>query len=405
MDVPRDDRTELLLALSVALHHAGLPTDALEQTVREIALRLGVRAEINALPTTLTLAVGSGFAQRLSVLRLDPGSLDLRKLALLDRVVGQIRAGIDPSLALADVTRIDTVAAPDPPLLTIGAYALLSCGTALLLGGGRGEIIVSSIVGVAIGAIAALALRSRRVDRVFEISAAFVATIIVALWERFAATPISLYVAVIAGVVQLLPGYSLTTALNELANRNLVAGTARLGGVLVTLLSLTSGFVLGAGVGGSAIVNAPTVSPGDVTTWSIPLASALMGLAIAAILHARFRDLGWIVASCVATVALARFFPTLGITQASPFATAFAIGLATNLAARYLRIPQSVMQVPGLLVLVPGSLSYQSLLYVFQADPTDAVSLAVKALLAAILIVAGFLTSQLVAPARMSRVR
>ncbi len=123
-----------------------------------------------------------------------------------------------------------------------------------------------------------------------------------------------------------------------------------------------------------------------------------MGLAIASQLHARYRDLGWIVGSCVATVALVRFFPSLGITQASPFATAFAIGLVTNLAARYLRIPQSVVLVPGLLVLVPGSLSYESLLYVFQADTSDALSLAIRALLAAILIVTGFLTSQLVAP-------
>ncbi len=97
-----------------------------------------------------------------------------------------------------------------------------------------------------------------------------------------------------------------------------------------------------------------------------------MALGIALILHARYRDVGWIVASCVATVALAHWLPAFGVTQASPFVTAFAIGLATNLAARYLRIPQAVVLVPGLLVLVPGSLSYESLLYVFGGDVTDA---------------------------------
>jgi len=49
-------------------------------------------------------------------------------------------------------------------------------------------------------------------------------------------------------------------------------------------------------------------------------------------------------------------------------------------------------------VIVPGSISYESLLAVFQPDTTDAVSLAARALLSAILIVAGFLASQLVAP-------
>ena len=393
-----DDRTELLLALGRGLHQAGITTDALEETLRGIALACGVELQVNALPTSLTLAVGPPFEQRLIILRLEPGRVHLRKLALLEGVVDALRCGRRTAgEGLADVTAIDTAVQPAPALRSVLAYALLSTGTALLLGGASGEVIVSALIGVAIGAIAAAGERSRRVDRVFEIAAAFVATVIVGLWEHFVA-PISLYVVLIAGVVQLLPGYSLTTALNELANRNLVSGTARLGGVLVTLLALGCGFALGAGLSGNAILNGPTVSPEHLTPLSTALAPVLMACGIALNLHARLRDLGWIVVSCLVTAALARYLPALGITQATPFVTAFAIGLATNLAARYLRIPQAVVLIPALLVLVPGSISYESLLYVFQADTTDALSLAVRALLAAILIVAGFLTSQLLAP-------
>lgn len=397
MDAPHDDRTELLLALGRGLHQAGLPTDSLEETLRDVAARCGVTLQVNALPTSLILAAGDGFEQRVVILRLEPGKLHLRKLALLEGVVVAVLRGREPAAALADVEAIDTAVRADPPALTVAAYALLACGTALLLAGGTAEALVSTLAGIAIGAIAAVGQRSRRVDRVFEVGAAFVATVIVGLWERFVG-PVSLYVVLIAGIVQLLPGFSLTTALNELANRNLVSGTARLGGVFVTLLSLGCGFALAAGLMGNAVLNGPTVSGGHVTLLSMALAASLMALGIALILHARYRDVGWIVASCLATVALGHWFPALGITQASPFATAFVIGLATNLTARYLRIPQAVVLVPALLVLVPGSLSYESLLYVFQADTTDAVSLAVRALLAAILIVAGFLASQLLAP-------
>ncbi|HEV3087155.1 MAG TPA: threonine/serine exporter family protein [Candidatus Elarobacter sp.] len=398
MEVSHDDRTELLLALGRGLHQAGITTDALEETLRGVAMACDVELQVNALPTSLTLAVGPAFEQRLLILRLEPGKVHLRKLALLEAVVDGLRRGrTTPGEALAAVVAIDTAVQPAPPLRSVFAYALLSTGTALLLGGANGEVMVSALIGVAIGAIAAAGERSRRVDRVFEVGAAFVATVIIGLWERFV-SPISLYVVLIAGVVQLLPGYSLTTALNELANRNLVSGTARLGGVLVTLLALGCGFALGAGLSGNTILSGPTVSPGHVTPLSTALAAILMALGIAFILHARFRDVGWIVASCLATVTLAHYLPALGITQATPFATAFAIGLATNLAARYLRIPQAVVLIPGLLVLVPGSISYESLLYVFQADTTDALSLATRALLAAILIVAGFLTSQLLAP-------
>ncbi len=374
-----------------------MPTDSLEQSLRDVAISSGIALQVNALPTSLTLAVGSGFGQQLVILRLQPGKLHLRKLAQLEDVVARVRRGEPAGRALADVIAIDTAARPDPPVLTIAAYVLLACGTALLLGGAAPEAIVSGVAGVAIGALAAAAQRSLRIDRMFEVSAAFVATVIVALWERFVG-PVALYVVLIAGIVQLLPGYSLTTALNELANRNLVSGTARLGGVFVTLLSLGCGFALGAGVTGNSVLNGPTVSAGHVTTASLAGAAVSMALGIALLLHARYRDAGWIVAACAATIALGHWLPALGIVQASPFATAFAIGLATTLAARALGVPQSVVLVPALLVLVPGSLSYESLLYVFQADATDAVSLAVRALLAAILIVAGFLTSQLIAP-------
>ncbi len=207
----------------------------------------GVALQVNALPTSLTLAVGAGFAQQLVILRLEPGKLHLRKLALLEGVVRALRRGLDPGTALAEVTAIDTAVQPGPPALTVLAYALLACGTALLLGGGNAEVLVSALAGVAIGAFAAVGLRSRRADRIFEVAAAFVATVIIGLWERFVG-PVSLYVVLIAAIVQLLPGYSLTTALNELANSNLVSGTARLGGVFVTLLSLGCGFALGAGL-------------------------------------------------------------------------------------------------------------------------------------------------------------
>ena len=395
--MPNDDGTELLLALGRGLHQAGIPTDALEETLLEVAHRCGIAIQVNALPTSLMLAVGAGFAQRLVILRLEPGKLHLRKLALLEGVVGAMRRGLQPDAALVAVTAIDSEVRPDPPALTIAAYALLACGTALLLGGRAAEVLVSALAGVAIGAIAAIGQRSRRVDRIFEVAAAFVATVIVGLWERYVGS-IALYVVLIAGIVQLLPGYSLTTALNELANRNLVSGTARLGGVFVTLLSLGCGFALGAGVMANAVFNGPTVSGGHASAASLLVAAGTMALGIALILHARYRDVGWIVASCIATVALGHWFPALGIVQAAPFATAVVIGLATNLIARYLQIPQAVVLVPGLLVLVPGSLSYESLLYVFQSDTVDAVSLGVRALLASILIVAGFLASQLVAP-------
>jgi len=398
-----DAATDLLVALGRALHQAGTTSDDLEAILRECASALGVEVQVDALPTSLTLAVGPRNLQHTVILRLEPGRLDLRKLALLSGLTQRIRLGSIPnSQAMIDIATIDTAVPPEPVLLTVVGFGLLSCGAAVLLGGGGREIEVSTCIGLAIGIIAAIGDRIPAIDRVFEVLGAFVATLVVAL---FAANvgPIALYIAIIAGVIALLPGYTITTALHELATRHLIAGTARLGGALVTLLSLGCGFALAVALTGEGFFTAPVLSPVHAPgAWIVPAALA-MAVALAIVLHARLIDLGWICASCVVAIGAMRIFAALPGYHVAAFAAAFIVGILANVASRYLNIPQAVILVPGIIVLVPGSLSYESILYVFQNNVTSALDVAIDAGLAAILIVAGTLLSQIIVTPRRRR--
>lgn len=388
--------TDLLLALGRAFHQAGTPADVLEDILRDVAGTLGIALQVNALPTSLMVAVGPPSGQRLIILRLDPGKLNLRKLAMLNELYDRIRARTaDVDTAMAEISTIDSVVRPRPPVITIAAYALLSLGASILLGGGPREMQVSTLTGLAIGAIAAISDRSVAVERLFEVLAAFVATLVVAAYETFVG-PVALYIAIIAGVVQLLPGFTLTSALHELASRHLVAGTARLGAVLVTLLSLGCGFALGVAIVGPGLFAAPTLSPVHAPGVMVIPAALAMAAAIAVILRARFQDFGWVCASCVIAIVASRVFAALPGHQVAAFGAAFLVGILTNLGARYWHIPPAVVLVPGILVLVPGSLSYESILYVFQNDVTNALDIAVDVGLAAIFIVAGTLLSQII---------
>jgi uncharacterized membrane protein YjjP (DUF1212 family) len=388
--------TDLLIALGRAYHQAGIPADSLEGVLHDVAVSLGIELQVNALPTSLTMAVGAATEQRLVILRLEPGKLHLRKLALLNVVYRRLlERKLDVDSTLTEIASIDANVRPRPPIVTVVAYALLSMGASVLLGGGVREIQASTLIGVAIGAIGALADRYDSVSRLFEVLAAFVATLAVAAYEHFIG-PIALYIAIIAGVVQLLPGFTLTTALHELASRHLVAGTARLGAVLVTLLSLGCGFALALAIVGPSMLPAPTSAPPRAPAYLIGPTAVIMAVAISIILRARIRDFGWVCASCIVAIATSRLFGSLPGHQVAAFGSAFVVGVLANLAARYLRIPQAVMLIPGILVLVPGSLSYESILAVFQTDSSNAANLAIDAVLASILIVAGTLLSQIV---------
>ena len=57
------------------------------------------------------------------------------------------------------------------------------------------------------------------------------------------------FITAVAGVVLLLPGFTLTIALSELATQNLLAGTGRLVGAFILLFMMGAGLAIGTQVG------------------------------------------------------------------------------------------------------------------------------------------------------------
>ena len=377
------------------LHLAGVATDALEQTLDDVAATIGLDAQVLAFPTYLMIAIGPERDQHLTMLRLPAGSVSLRKIAWLNDIYDRLRVGeidyVDATLLLSELDR------RWPPLalwLRVPALMSIGIGVAIILGASAHETIVAGTIGAVTGGLAILASRFALMSRLFEVSASFAATLIVALFSLwFGRTDI--YVSIIAGVVVILPGYSLTLALHELANRDLVAGVARLGKVLSTLFALGCGALLGFAVVGPWLTSTGAMRPHPVAMTLWLLAVALMAAGLCIDLDARRRDVGWVSAACFFAIATSHAIGGLPIHQVAAFLSAFVCGTVANLGARFLRVPQPVMLVPAVIVLVPGSLSYESVLFAFQNHIADALTIGANAASAAIQIVAGLLLSQL----------
>jgi uncharacterized membrane protein YjjB (DUF3815 family) len=216
-----------------------------------------------------------------------------------------------------------------------------------------------------------------------------------------------LYISIVAGVVVLLPGYSLTLALHELANEGIIAGTARLGRVFAILLALGCGAFLGFAVVGGVFAYTADVRPQPVGIAFWPVAVALLAIGLSIDLDARFRDFAWVFLASVVALGTSFAFSKLpGAHQVAPFLASLCCGLVANGGAKFLRVPQPVFLIPALHVLVPGSLSYQSVLWVVSHNNyADAAALAMNALIVAVLIVAGLLLSQLLVPGAPLRLK
>jgi uncharacterized membrane protein YjjP (DUF1212 family) len=386
------------------LHRAGVATDAIEQTLGDLSRSIGLDAQIFALPTYITIAVGPAWEQRTVMMRLEPGRVSLRKIALLNEIYDDLRRGkLDYRQASRLLADADARWPGLPVWLEMPALALIAAGVALVLGARREELAVASLIGLCTGALSALSAKSAVAARLFDVAAAFVATLVVAAFTRLVA-PVNMYVSIVAGIVVLLPGYSLTLALHELANDFLVAGVARLGRVLSVLLALGCGAFLALAFVPWLPSSAATSTSAAAPVWWV-VASVCMAVGLSIDLDARLRDFFWVFASCFVALLCTRALAATSAHAVSAFIAAFICGMIANVGARFLRVPQAIMLVPALIVLVPGSLSYESVLFAVQQNINAALALAANAAIAAIQLVAGLLLSQLVLPASALRAR
>ena len=400
-----DPKAVFLATMARELHQAGVATDALEETLTEIAQAIGLATQIFALPTQITIAVGPAFNQNIVLLRLEPGTVSLRKLTKLNQIYDALRSGkVDYREAAVQVANIDRRWPALAAWLQIPALALVATGVAILLGGGWKECTVATCIGAFTGIIAAIADRSAIVSRLYEVAAAFCGTLIVAGFSRiFGST--NIYISIVAGVVVLLPGYSLTLALHELVNSNLVAGMARLGKVLSVLMALGCGALLGFAVIGPSLLRTGDVAPHAVSTHLWILAALCMAIGLSIDLDASLRDFVWVFAASFVALLTSHLIGGTALHEIAAFLSAFICGVVSAIGARVLRIPQAVMLVPALLVLVPGSLSYESVLFAFQHNISTAFTFAVNAGFAAVQLVAGLLLAQLLVPSHTLQLR
>jgi len=394
---------ELLVRLGRALHEAGFASPQLEGALQQVARRLGVEAQFFSTPTSLFSSFGAGAAQRTHLERVEPSGVDLGRLTALDQLVSRIESGeLDAERAVAEVESTARRPCPFPAWLTHLSWGLSSAATAIFLGGGWREVGVGGAIGLLTGLLARLLERRRASGLLFEplaaALAAFVATAAATL-----VGPLSIYIATLAGIIYLIPGFTLTVALTELASRHLSSGTARFASALVVFLTVTFGTALGGrlaeGILGAQIGQLPSVAP----AWSEPLALLLAPLALTVLFRAPISQAPWIVGVGVLGYQAGKIGSGLLSPELGMFVGAFAVGLASRGYARFTGRPATVPLVPSILLLVPGSIGYRSFASLLERDVALGIETAFRMVLIAISLVAGLLLANALTPERVRR--
>ena len=392
---------EFVLRMGRALHRAGFSSSRLERAMARLAEKLGLPLpQIFSTPTAIYAAFGSLSDQQTHLLRVEPGSISLVHLTRLDKVVGDVLGGtLSPEAGLA---RIDEIEASPPPYgnaLMVTAFVLTSGAVARFLSGGLREIGVGAVIGLVTGLLAVLAAKWSPLQEIFEpvaaCAAAFIAGVLTVAWMPFANTT-----ATLAGLIVLIPGFMLTSAIRELSTRHLASGTARLAGAAIIFLGIIFGVALGNRL---ALVVAGPVQLAPVQPlpeWTFFLAALLAGLAFTVILKAELRDAPWVVLAGLLAVVAGRVGAQALGPELGGFVGAAVVGVAGNLFSRLRNRPSMVMLVPGTLMLVPGTIGFSSLSSLLDAQVVPAVQTAFRMVLTAIALVAGLLFADIISPER-----
>lgn len=358
-----DDKRRFIIRLGKALHKFGTPAYRMEAHLQTVASFLGIYASFIVTPTSLTfiLADNEDHQEYNHMVRVTPGDIDLGALARTDELVDELSSG-QRTLSEA-IERLDEIVNKPNPygrFLTFLAFGASSGAFAMLMHTSWNDVFWSTLLGLLVCIFVFWAERSKRVTAMLEPLSALVCALLAPLIAHFDPS-INVNLVVLSAVIAFIPGLALTLGFSELAERNLISGTARVMDAVMVLFKLFFGAVLGMALGlklwGVPEFVEPSVMP-DWTSWA---AVTTLSFSLVILFKARIKDAPWCIISGYVAFAAAIWGASYLGTALGAFVGAFALGIYGNLFSRLMNLPSSIVKTLGMVVLVPGSKLYMGL--------------------------------------------
>ena len=396
---------EFLLRFTRVAHRAGYPTADLEERILALASSLGLgEAQVSATPTIVEVSLGALPTQRSYTLRVQPTTVELNAISRLDDLIQDVLDDrLDPAQALAALAHIQATPLERKWPIMLAAYALAGAALTPVLGGGWSEAAAAAVVGLVVGTIALPATRTARLEPmvapIAAIAASFCAVALVHLGIE--ASP---DVVTLAAIVTFLPGMTLTTGMRELAAQHLQSGVANTASALVQLLGLAFGVGIGRSVATSWFGVVDAATPQHVFVGVQLLAAVAAGLAFSLTLRARSRDALLMSGATVLALGANDLGAAIFGAAAAVFVATLTVGVVGGLLGSVLRRSPLVFIVPGVLMLVPGSAGFNSIVQLLTEETISGINAGFDTFLTAMSIAYGLIVATVVLPRRFTEV-
>lgn len=396
-------RVKFILKFGRALHTVGSPAHTLEGTLQDMCQLFGLKGNIVSLPTAIFSSFSHGEEEITKIERVIPMGVNLGKLSKVDLVAREVIHGRMTYEQGSD-SLDEILSGPDPygRRIRVLCFILSAAGFMVLFGGNWGDFLATIAVGCLIGVIAlfqpvqAIGLVAQMFEAIVAIASACASYLLVKLIPG-----LNVGVIILSSLIIFMPGLFITIAIAEIATQNLTSGTSRLMGGIMILLKLTFGVFIGAKIASYFKFPSITMEFGQIPDWVVIFTLPITALMATVIFKAQRSDWGWVTIAgvygyCCSKLATHYLGPEMGILIGG-----FCVGAMSNIFARLKDRPSSLFQFPGIILLVPGSVGYRSLSFLFERDVVGGLGTAFTMIaLATALVVGVFLGNILVKPRR-----
>lgn len=400
------ERIAFIEELAWHLHAYGTTAQRMEGAIEMVAKRLQVECVPWSNPAGIILAFRDPMRPTrhtdvTRIVRPGLGDTNLRRLCAADRIAEDVISGkLGIPAGRAALRALERAPSTRARAVLVLGFALASAAVAGLLRLPWLDIGVAAVTGLLIGVLLIAAQKRPRLHEGFEALAGLLAgtlAIVASVWLG----PLNLNTVIIAALIVLVPGMTLALAASELASRHLVSGTARFAGAAMTVVNLTIGTAIALAVAGFFGIEPRVQALRPQPDWVVWCALGLAAYAFAVLFQAQRRDYPLVMLAAVCGFFASRYGGEWLGPSAGVFLAAFVTTAAGNAYARIANRPGALIRLPGIIMLVPGSVALRGVVTLVQTQSVSAGQAAALAVFNTLMaLVAGLVFGNLLISAR-----
>ncbi|KAF9928383.1 hypothetical protein BGZ67_007006 [Mortierella alpina] len=235
---------DLLIRLCKSFIRYGAPSHRIELAMEAMCKTFGVDGSFAFLPGLMMISFGDSdtHTSETHLIKCAQG-FDMGRLAKVHKIArAVVYKHMQPDEALANLKKINGEKHPYNMWVMLAAYAGASGLIApLVFKGSWYDMLAGMGLGSVVGLTTLLASRYSVYSNVFEVST----SIVIAFVAKALRDYVCFTGVVLSGIVTLLPGLSLTTAIMELSSRYMISGSVRMFYSLIYCLFLGFGLSIG----------------------------------------------------------------------------------------------------------------------------------------------------------------